>query len=218
MMSQWPDTAVDRMVSTARLERYARGTLVLSQDRQRREVLLVVSGGLEISGTSVDGTKFVLSVCGHGEVVALARLLDRSPWHFDFHAHEDLVLVHLPCDPFLAMLDEHPILWKDIALMALARQLDSIVSLQHRALLQLHQSLAETLVTLADQYGEPAAGGVGVRLRVSQSDLASMLSVTRQTINKELRRLSGQGLVVTKYGYVTVLNLMALQRIAGVRP
>ena len=57
-------------------------------------------------------------------------------------------------------------------------------------------------------------------LRISQSDLAAMLSVSRQTINKELRLLEQRGLLQAAYGRLTIVDLAGLLRLAdaGARP
>jgi len=55
-------------------------------------------------------------------------------------------------------------------------------------------------------------------LRISQSDLAAMLSVSRQTINKELRLLEQRGLLQAAYGRLTLVDLAGLGRAAAAGP
>jgi DNA-binding GntR family transcriptional regulator len=59
-----------------------------------------------------------------------------------------------------------------------------------------------------------------VVLRISQSDLAAMLSVSRQTVNKELRLLEQRGLLQAAYGRLTIVDLAGLLRLAdaGAQP
>lgn len=214
LFRDWPDLVLDRIARIARLEHYERRTQVMAQDRLRREVLVVVSGYLEVSGVSAGGAKFMLSLIGPGEVVGLVRLLKVGARLYDYHAHEDTVLVHLPSEALHAVLDQTPLLWKDVALLALERQRDSIIAMQRRALGGLQQSVAETLLKLVGGQGRREEGSKAVRLRVSQSDLAHMVSVSRQTMNKELRLLAQQGIVAADYGQLTILDLPALRRIA----
>jgi DNA-binding transcriptional MocR family regulator len=56
------------------------------------------------------------------------------------------------------------------------------------------QRLAATIARLAQLYGA-GDGSSGLRLRLSQDDLATMLQVSRQSINREMRVLEKQGLV-----------------------
>ena len=212
MMARWPDAVRDRLMRIARLERYERNKSINAEDRQRREVMLIVSGRLEVSGVNVSGAKFVLGIQGPGEVTSMVRLLKGVHLRYDYYALEDMVLVHLPSDPFCTILDEHPLLWRDVALFALRRLNDSLASLHRRALCQIPQSLAETLVKLVEDFGQVTEGGL--RLRVSQSELAAMLSVTRQTINKELRLLADQGVLVAEYGCLMILDFPKLKHIA----
>ena len=214
LFRDWPDTAVDRIASIAHLERYERFTQVLAQDRQRREVLVVAAGCLEVGGVNASGAKFVLGLIGPAEIVGLIRLRREGLLMYDYHAYESTVLVHLPSDELRAILDSVPLLWKDVALLMLERHSDSIVSLQRRALGHFQQGLAETLVKLAGWYGQPIDGGPAIGLRVSQGDLASMLSVSRQTMNKELSLLVQGGMLSVDYGRLTILDLQTLRRMA----
>jgi CRP-like cAMP-binding protein len=215
LFSKWPERALDRVAGIARLERYERRTQALEQDGNQRELLVVVSGCLEVSRVNSGGTKFVLGLLGAGVVVGLVRLLDDLHMPYSYHAHEDTTLIHLPCDPLRGILDEDPVLWRDVALLALARQRDSIVSIQQRALAGRRQSIAHALVELSAWYGRSLGNTPEIRLRVSQNDLASMLGVSRQTMNKELRELAALGLIGGDYGQIVVRELAALRELAA---
>ena len=129
----WPDLVIDRLAAIAHLGHYPRGAPVRMRDRAQRDVKVVVSGALAVSGVNARGSKFTLVLIGPGEFVGLVRLL-RQGGLYDYHAHEDSVVIHLPSDAMVAVLDQTPRLWKDVAMMALERQRDSIVTIQRRAL------------------------------------------------------------------------------------
>jgi CRP/FNR family cyclic AMP-dependent transcriptional regulator len=214
LFADWPEASIQRVVDIARVRHYDSRTQVMAQDRERREVLIVVSGCLEVSRVSTGGTKFVLSLLGAGTVVGLVRLLHNLRLPYDYYAHNETVLVHLPSDELRKVLDAEPILWRDVALLALSRQRDSIASMQQRALGGIQQSLAETLVKLTAWYGVSSGAGKDVLLKISQNDLASMLGVSRQTMNKELREMTTRGLIAVEYGQLTVRNLEGLTQMA----
>lgn len=208
----WPDTSIQQVVDFARLRHYDHRTQVM--DRERHEVLIVVSGCLEVGRVNTGGDKFVLSLLGAGTVVGLVRLLHDLHLPYDYHAHAATSLIHMPSDGLREVLDAHPILWRDVALLALSRQRDSIASLQQRALGGIPQSLAATLVKLGAWYGVSGEADPAVRLKVSQHDLAAMLGVSRQTMNKELRDLARQGLVEVDYGQLVLRDLARLRQLA----
>lgn len=215
-------------MKSARLERYGRRTQVLAHDRHRRELLVVVSGCLEISSMSSGGRKYVNALLGPGQVAPLVRLLEEVPLAYDYHAHEDSVIVHLPCDAVIAVLDAEPVLWRDVAKLGLQRQRLSIVLLQNQMLNSVHGRVAATLMSLVHFYGGQGQGTdsatsaapeegepVGPLVRLSQTDLAAMLGLSRQTINKELGRLVEEGAIDMRYKRIRIVDAERLARIAA---
>lgn len=213
MLRDWPEPVLARIAAGSRLQRYARGAQVLAHDPAQRDVLVVVSGAVECSGVNAAGDRFVLGRFAAGDLVGLVRLLPGKTTAYTYHALQDTLLVHVPADHLRALLDAHPLLWREVAMLALARQHDSIVTLQRRGFRRTDQSLAQALLRLL-VHGPTESRGSSVRLRVSQGDLAAMVSVSRQTINKELRQLTEMGIVSVTYGELEIRDLAALNRLA----
>lgn len=210
-------------MKSARMERYSRRTQVLAHDRHRRELLVVVSGCLEISSMSPLGRKYVNALLGPGQVAPLVRLLEDVPLPYDYHAHEDSVIVHLPSDAVIAVLDAEPVLWRDVAKLGLQRQRLSILLLQNQMLNSVQGRVAATLMSLVHFYNGQAQGqgqateegDAGPLLRLSQNDLAAMLGLSRQTINKELGRLVEEGAIDMRYKRIRIVDAERLARIAA---
>lgn len=216
LFSRWPDARRADLMKSARLERYSRRTQVLAHDRHRRELLVVVSGCLEISSMSSHGRKYVNALLGPGQVAPLVRLLEEVPLAYDYHAHEDSVIIHLPCDAVIAVLDAEPILWRDVAKLGLQRQRLSIVLLQNQMLNSVHGRVAATLMSLIHFYGGQGDGEhANPLVRLSQNDLAAMLGLSRQTINKELGLLVEEGAIDLSYKRIRIVDAERLQRIAA---
>src|SRR6202035_1948263 len=72
--------------------------------------------------------------------------------------------------------------------------------------------LAHELLRLADRHGKRTKNGVVIELRLSQEDLAVMIGVGRQTINRLLKSLEQDGIVTTSYTALTIQNVEALER------
>jgi len=214
VFSQWPRERLAALMKSARLERYGRRTQVLAHDRQRRELLAVVSGCLEISCVSAGGHKYLNSLLGPGRVAPLVRLLEDVPLPYDYHALEDSVIIHLPCDAVIAQLDAEPVLWREIARLGLQRQRASVEMLQKQLLASNRQRVAGTLVSLAQLYGTQQPQGLSLSIRLSQTDLAAMLGVSRQTMNKELGVLVAEGLIGVDYKRIALTDVPRLQAIA----
>lgn len=164
---------------------------------------------------SAHGRKYVNALLGPGQVAPLVRLLQDVPLPYDYHAHEDSVIIHLPSDAMLAAMDAEPILWRDVARLALKRQRLSVATLQGQMLGSVRRRLAATLLNLTEYYGRQREADLSLRLRLSQHDLAAMLGLSRQTINKELGAFVEAGVIALRYRHISVLDTQQLRQIAG---
>lgn len=214
LFCNWPDERIADVAAIARVEQYARGTEIYAEDPEKREVFIVVRGEIEIGRCSAAGKKFVLGVAGPHEVVGLVRLLSQIPIHYEYRAYADSVLLHLPCDDLIAILDANLILWRDIAMLMCARQGDSLRLLNDQTLGSLEQRMAAILINLARIHGKTGIGGTELGLRLPQEQLGSMLGVTRQSANKLLRVLEEAGIIGIDYNRITIRNSLALERVA----
>jgi CRP-like cAMP-binding protein len=99
-------------------------------------------------------------------------------------------------------------------MLMMSRMHEQIATQQRRALGQTANHVADALVQLALAHGQAVKGCSALSLRISQSDLAAMLAMSRQTVNKELRVLAQSGVIDAAYGRITVQDLDALRRAA----
>ena len=218
MLRGWPGEVLDQLAAVSWVGRYQRHEQIMADDPQRREVLVVASGCIAVDHIDASGQHFLLSMYGPGDITSLIRLLTDAPFHFGFHAREPSTVVHLPCDAMMTVLDAHPILWKDLCLLMLARTHQSILLQQQRSSGQVTQMVADSVVQLARARGQDGAARARGGVQVSQTELAAMLSVSRQTINKVLQALCQAGLLRVHYGRLEGINLGRLERVARGEP
>ena len=209
LFKSWPDEQLLALRGSARLARHARRSLVMSHDLQERELLCVISGSLEVSSMNADGQKYMNALAGPGKVLPLLRLLQDKPLDFSYHALQDATVLHLPADAVIAQLNSCPELWRGVAELALQRQRHSMVLLQKQLLVNNRQRLAGTLVELAKLHGRGPDRSTR-EVAINQTDLANMVGVTRQTVNKELKAFTRDGLIAVEYGRIVVRDLAGL--------
>ena len=65
---------------------------------------------------------------------------------------------------------------------------------------------SQTLLDLSHQYGQKHPLGTEIRLKISQHDLADLLSSSRQTINKEIKNLTSQDVIFWQYENIIIKN------------
>ena len=79
-------------------------------------------------------------------------------------------------------------------------------SVSEFAFLDLRRRLARKLVALAIAHGRQEPDGVRIDLKLSQSALAHMLGVSRESINKQLKAWSGGAVLRFRSGIITILD------------
>jgi CRP-like cAMP-binding protein len=92
-------------------------------------------------------------------------------------------------------------------LVAGMRQLEGT---QRRVLRLMHKTVLSQVADLL-----AADAGRGGEVLLSQATIATLLGVSRQSVNEALGRLRDQGAVETGYRHIRVLDGVKLRRIAG---
>lgn len=211
----WPLARLEALAQSARIANHPRGTLLADAGRGPREVLVIVSGWVEIRSANVTGEKFILTTMGAGQVAKLLHLLGDVPMSFSCHARDDARIIHLPEGALKQILDSEPILWKSLALLLLRRYHFSIGLLESQALGSARRRVAAMLMTLACRTGADNLDAYVTDLKLSQTELADMLGLSRQTVAKELEQMKREKLLGDSgYRSITLLNVTELLRIA----
>jgi CRP-like cAMP-binding protein len=85
------------------------------------------------------------------------------------------------------------------------RDTDQLV--QDAAFLDVGDRLAKKLLVLMESHGKAAPqGAVVLTLQLTQSELASMIGATRESVNKQLGAFRDQGIVAVDRQRITILR------------
>ncbi|MGD9743571.1 MAG: Crp/Fnr family transcriptional regulator, partial [Dongiaceae bacterium] len=82
------------------------------------------------------------------------------------------------------------------------------------AFLDLNARLAGQLQSLSIAHGRDTGDGVRIDIKLSQTDLAEMLGVSREAVNKQLKSWSAIGMLRVDRGFITVLDRHRLAAMA----
>lgn len=214
--ANWPAEPMALLRGKSRLRSHRRGLVFAYETDQLPETLCVVSGNLMGEREMADGSVAAVGLIGRGNVVGLSQALlrDARPG-YRYRAHDDAVVIHIPSDYLLELLNAQPVMWRDMAQMLLRqkREMQSAVITQTTG--ALHVRLAATIERLARLYGKNDGDTTVVRLRITQEDLAALLQVTRPTISRALKALELAGLIRVRYNTLIILDRAGLRKMAA---
>jgi CRP-like cAMP-binding protein len=158
-------------------------------------VYLLKRGVVKISTLTDDGKEIILALMRPGEVFGEESVLEDAPRDHMAEAYEDALICVITRQDFLGILRAHPEMAFKVTKLVGFR----LKTLRNRVEGLLFKGaparLAQTLLDLARDHGIKDDEGVLLPLKLSQQDLASLIGVTRESVNLALADFRGRGLV-----------------------
>lgn len=216
MMGQWfshlPVSLQDSLLAAARVRQLASGQRLFKRGDPPCGLYAVLEGSVRIGAVSGQGKEALLSLVESPHWFGEICLFDGQPRTHDAFGLSHCVLLHIPQNALLALLDREPVYWRQLALLMSQKLRLTFINLEQLSLMPAPARLAHRLLMIADGYGE--IDPPRRVLHLPQEQLASMLSLSRQTTNQILNDLQNQGILALKYGEIEILDTERLQALA----
>ena len=171
------------------------GSVIVSQEDAGDALFVIASGKVKVVLYGETGREIILSLLHAGDFFGEMSLLDRQPRSANVVAVEDADLLSLDHEAFRTHLATHP----STALAVLAemsrrlRHADEVIG--NLALLDVYARVARTIRELAQKEGEPADGGLLIRERPTQQEIAGLIGTSRETVSRALNDFTRRGLL-----------------------
>lgn len=170
-----------------------------------------LSDGILRVGSTGDGGEALLAMVQPPHWFGELGLFDGAPRTHDVHAETDVVLLHLPQNAMLAVLEHEPEGWRHFGRLLAGKMRSVFVSFEQMQMLPPRARVARRLVMMAadHQVDRPT---LRRELVLSQEQLARMLSLSRQTVNEVLAGLEADGLIRRRRRVIELLDPERLQK------
>lgn len=178
------------------------------------QLFIVARGVIRISSNSIDGKETTLNLLRDGQMFGEVALLDGQHRTANATAHETSDLLALERRDLMSFLDRNPEAMRRMLVAVCSRLRWISEALEDAHFLDLPRRLAKRILLLARLFGHThSSGGIRIALQLSQQDLAELLVVTRESVNRQLRQWEAEGLMTLKGGYLVVANIKELEKI-----
>ncbi|MFO2466015.1 Crp/Fnr family transcriptional regulator [Pseudomonas sp. 15FMM2] len=202
------------LLTAARLRLLTVGQSLFKRGDPPCGVYAVLEGAVRVSAVNAQGKEAVLSLVETPYWFGEICLFDGLPRTHDALAVGPCTLLQVPQASMLRILQDHPVYWRDMALLMSHKLRLSLINIEQMSLMPALSRLAHRLLMIAQGYGEIEHSRR--LLQLPQEDLAGMLGLSRQTTNALLKTLAQQGIVELGYGAIEILDLKRLRLAAGV--
>ena len=206
---------LDALIPVARTVSLANREELFHKGDEGAQVYVVIGGNLKVLTTSEDGDDVVFSILGPGEAFGEIALLGGTPRTATVTAIDPCELLIIDRRDFLSFLRGHPEVAINL-LEVLAQRMKRVSEFVEDTLfLNLPLRLAKKLVSLSRAYGKPHAEGLRLDLKLSQEEWGDLVGTTRESINKQLRAWTEEGLITIDRGYIVIHDRRGLEKLAG---
>jgi CRP/FNR family transcriptional regulator, cyclic AMP receptor protein len=190
-------TTVDRqaLARSATRRRYRRGDIIFQKDDPGQSLFIVAKGSVRIYVPSSQGADLTLAVLGAGQFFGDLSLLDGRPRSASAAALADTNVVALERSDFVALVRSRPEAAMSVLAVVARRLRDTDEMASDLAFLDVGGRLAKKLLELAETSGVERRDGILLDTKLTQEELANMIGVTRESVNRNLSLFRRLGLV-----------------------
>jgi CRP-like cAMP-binding protein len=208
---------VQRLRRDSSQRSYVRGATIFTPEMHPHSLYLLERGLARIYRLSDDGDETSFGYVGPGEVFGELTAFG------DFPRESFAVAVHpsrvwkMPISTFQRILETRP-----AVAMAITRQIGQRMKrienrVERLVFRDVRSRVAGILLELAEDFGRPQGEHTALEIDLTQSELATLVGSTRQTVNGSLGELEAAGLLERHGRRLMLLKPSELARVARAR-
>ena len=178
------------------------------------EMYIIEEGAIKIVLPSSVGEEIILTVLREQSFFGTMSMFDGKSRSADAVALNQCRLLVLQRDAFIHILqqDGHALRTILCDLSSMIRKTDDL--LEGLCFFNISTRLAKRLLELAQQAAGGADRPVSIDLTFTQKELGEMVGATRESVNRELKKLREEGIIELNRGTITISNWDALEELS----
>lgn len=190
--------------------RYDPKQMIFHEGNPAFGLYVVYKGKVKLFKRASDGRLRILRIVGPAGLLGEEALRYNSAYLSSAEALTETKLFFIARSDMAVLLQDASVMWRllEYLLQRLHRTEELFLATCHGS---VAGRLAQLLLKLAEEYGRPLNGKVLIELELTQAELAEMLGLTREAINKHLNSFRKEGFLEYHERYM-VINQIALER------
>ena len=172
---------------------FTRGSYIFMEGQAREAVYFVRRGLIKVFKVDDEGREHIVNILGTGQMFPHVGFFDDSPYPGTAEAIETSVLFAIRSAKFESLLNDYPNIARKVMRVMGKRILQLQSKLQEIALFDAHDRVVALLRHLAEEHGEQRPDGIHLKLPVTHSEMARMIGMTRESVNRVWNQLRRDG-------------------------
>jgi len=175
--------------------------VVFNRGEAGNKIYFILNGGVKVSTLSHQGQEIIFDVLVTGDFFGEMSLFDDKPRTGTVTTLVPTTLFMLGKNEFLDSLERCPAISIRLirTLVARLRMMDSFI--EDVIFLDAAERIAKRVIALARMFGRPGENSeIRIDLKVSQQELANLVGITRESVNKQFREWEKAGVIALDKG------------------
>lgn len=187
---------------------YKKGQLLFSERTIPRGVFYISTGKVKVFAIGEEGKEQIIQISAEGDLVGFRAMFNEEPYKVSATALEDCNICFIGRDDFIDLVEENAFL-KNGIMKALSSELaERATYVTKMAQKTVKERLAYSLLILGKVYK-------GGHVNLSREDLANFVGTATETVIRLLGELKEKELIRTKGRMIQIVNITALEKVAG---
>jgi CRP-like cAMP-binding protein len=204
-----PKATLARIAALGSRRVYEKDAIVFMRGDPGDSLCGVVSGRVRISASLPTGKEVFLNIIEAGDSFGEIALLDGQPRTATATTMARTELIIFKREQFLELLGTEPQLATHLIGLLCRRVRWTAQLMEDSALLSVPARMAKRLLSLTHLNGSRTREGI--KLALSQEELAQFLGVSRQIVNQYLQVWKAHGWIVSGRGHLTICSASSLE-------
>lgn len=202
------------LVSVGQVRQYHRGEIVLAAGRPMG-LYVPLQGAVALSKVGAVGNEIIYHIAGPGFWFGAVGVLMTQPLELMAAAVGEVTLLSLPRAEALRVIESDPSYRDAVARLAHERFIRVLEALEQTSRPNAVGRVAAKLLTIRELNLCGDAASANMPLAVSQSALALMTSMSRQSVSAALGVLAHAGSIVVGFKQISIVDVARLETIAN---
>jgi CRP/FNR family cyclic AMP-dependent transcriptional regulator len=188
-----------------------RGQVIIRPNEDLNSIIYLKTGVVKMYTLSEEGDELTLHLFTARSFFPMMLRLSGKTNAYYYEAVEDSQGMIAPTEEVLKWLKSEPEVLFDLTSRFSSAIMGLLTRIEGMAFQDAFAKMVSLIIYLAEKFGEDREGVVHITLILNHQDIASWLSIRRETASRQLEKLQKTGLIQVKDQHIIIPNLSKLK-------
>jgi CRP-like cAMP-binding protein len=196
---------------------YGPGVTLFHQGMPGSSLYVIQKGSVRVFAVGLTGQEHTFTTFGPGHFFGELSVIDGLPRTASAITLDHAVIWLMSREAFLRLMEDCPALCRSVVEILAGRIRGAATHVESIIFQDVLGRVAFEVLNLAERHGRDTETGIEIDMPLTQSDLATIVGATRESVNKALATLRKQGLLEMEGTRLQVLKAEKLMELVGRR-